>query len=200
MTGSDILEDERAASDSHQGRDAAFELLLFVLLREAGLRPRFEEPDLAVEAAGQTCLIACKRPQKLRAVTNLFKVGRKQIARHAERYMFDIASPAGIVAFSVSKLYGTESRQLPSKEDVNAYWGQVTAFVDRHGRRWRAQSNRGISGVLVHLLTPGFDVTEQMAYQLQYMSVFPTVPPGRAREPLRSLFFNLRRLTRRRPE
>ncbi len=64
-----------------QGRDVQFELFVAAKLALGGLTVSLEEPDIAVQVAGQRIPIAAKRPRSPRGIKSALRGGCHQVAR-----------------------------------------------------------------------------------------------------------------------
>jgi len=170
VSGPVDLEQERACDGDTHGRDTAFELLVFALLRECNLNPQWEEPDIAVTSLGRACLIACKRPRSMRRINRRFRDACSQIVKSRTRYAADREPPFGVVMFSLSKLYDCVPIELPTAEDVERDWVYLDAFHTRFAALWETRRETLLAGVMFHLLRAGFDLQERLMIQRQYLS------------------------------
>lgn len=160
------LADETASGGETHGRDTAFELVWWAMMREAGLSPRYEEPDIVVQTAERVCLIACKRPRKHPSVGRQFRKACSQIKDHLHRYAGQ--RPFGIIMVSLSKLYDHVPADLATTRDFEQGWSHLDDFASRYARLWTGL-RFPLSDVLMHLLRPAFDRSQQMLVQRQYL-------------------------------
>ncbi len=165
-SGPIALADETASGGETHGRDTAFELVWWAMMREAGLSPRYEEPDIVVRTAERVCLIACKRPRKHRSVGGQFRKACSQIKDHLQRY--EGQRPFGIILVSLSKLYDHVPADLATTRDFEQGWSYLDDFATRYTRLWTGL-RFPLSDVLMHLLRPAFDRSQQMLVQRQYL-------------------------------
>ena len=181
-------------SNTNKARNILFELTMASKLWRAGLAPELVEPDIRCQVAGRGVYVACKRPFSARGARQAYTDALGQI----ETALQTAPSGArGTVALSITRFVNPGDRvfvhetEAIGKAHLSAAMTSVAQALMRP-MLWPTPLE-GTIGLLWHVITPGFDRSQNLLVAVQQMNVQPTSPPGSADEMLlQALFSKLR--------
>jgi hypothetical protein len=192
LQGPPLPTDENA--NTTEGRNVLFELTMASKLWRAGLEPQLGEPDIRCWVDGRAVYVECKRPFSRRGARQAYTDALGQLAAALRDAP---VGGRGIVALSITRFVNPGDRVFVHEREAIGQ-AQLSAEMTRAAQwlmrptLWPAPPE-GTIGLLWHVITPGFDRSQNLLVAVQQLNVQPTRPPGSADERLlRALFSKLR--------
>jgi hypothetical protein len=127
------------------GRDVQTELYVAAVASKAGLSPRFEEPDVLCDLAGEPLGVAVKRVKNEKRFEEHFRGSVSQIAKAGVR---------GVVTMDMSLAFNRINQPIDTAAKVEqmqlAHWKARTLFVNHYYGQMKGWINAGeVRGLII---------------------------------------------------
>jgi hypothetical protein len=194
LQGPPLPTDESA--NTNEGRNVLFELTMASKLWGAGLAPELGEPDIRCWLDRRAVYVECKRPFSRQGARQAYTDALGQLAAALPSAP---VGARGIIALSITRFVNpgdrvfVHEREAVGKTHLSDEMTRVAQWLMRP-TLWPAPPE-GTIGLLWHVITPGFDRSQNLLVVAQQLNVEPTTPPGSADERLLQTLFDKLRLT-----